>query len=82
MLPSKPAKFAIGDKVRIRKKIGVFEKGYMPNWLKRFSLLQKYNAQTQQVTKYLIATTERFRARFMKKSFKNQTKRCSESKRL
>jgi len=40
-LPSKPAKFEIEDKVRIRKKKGVFEKGYMPNWTEEIFIVSK-----------------------------------------
>jgi len=46
-LPSKPEKFAIGDKVRIRKKKGSLRKATCRTGLKRFSFFQKYNAQTQ-----------------------------------
>jgi len=40
-LPSKPAKFAIGDKVKIRKKKGVFEKGDMPNLTEEIFIVSK-----------------------------------------
>jgi len=42
------AKFKIGDKVRIQKKKGVFEKGFTPNWTEVFivSKIQRTNPVT------------------------------------
>jgi len=40
-----PVKFAFGDKVRIHKKKGFFEKGYMPNWTEEVFIIQKYSKQ-------------------------------------
>ena len=35
-------KFKVGDKVRISKKKGTFEKGYLPNWTEEvFSIAQR-----------------------------------------
>jgi len=34
-LKRKKSKFSVGDKVRITKKKGVFEKGYTPRWTKK-----------------------------------------------
>jgi len=46
-LPSKPAKFSIGDKVRIIKKKGVFEKGDMLNWTEEIFIVSKIQRKTQ-----------------------------------
>jgi len=46
------AKFKTGDKVRIQKKKGLFEKGFTPNWTEVFTVskIQKTNPVTYTIT--------------------------------
>ena len=46
------AKFKIGDKVRILKKKGLFEKGFIPNWTEVFTVskIQRTNPVTYKLT--------------------------------
>jgi len=49
------AKFKIGDKVRILKKKGLFEKGFTPNWTEEvftISKIQRPNPATYKITDY------------------------------
>jgi len=49
------AKFKIGDKVRIQKKKGLFEKGFTPNWTEEVftvSKIQRTNPVTYKITDY------------------------------
>ena len=45
------AKFKTGDKVRILKKKGLFEKGFIPTGQKKCSPFQKFNEPTQLLIK-------------------------------
>jgi len=45
------AKFKTGDKVRILKKKGFFEKGFTPNWTEKCSQFQKFKEPTQLLIK-------------------------------
>jgi len=53
-LPRRPvrAKFKTGDKVRILKKKGLFEKGFTPNWTEVFTIskIQRTNPVTYKIT--------------------------------
>ena len=49
------AKFKTGDKVRILKKKGLFEKGFIPNWTEEVftvSKIQRTNPVTYKITDY------------------------------
>jgi len=49
------AKFKIGDKVRIQKKKGLFEKGFTPNWTEEVftvSKIKRTNPVTYEITDY------------------------------
>jgi len=45
------AKFKTGDKIRILKKKGLFEKGFTPNWTEEVSPIQKFKEPTQLLIK-------------------------------
>ena len=49
------AKFKTGDKIRIQKKKGLFEKGFTPNWIEEMftvSKIQRTNPVTYKITDY------------------------------
>ena len=76
------AKFKTGDKVRIRKKKGLFEKGFTPNWTEEVftvSKIQRTNPVTYKITDY---NDEKFKGLSMSKSFRRHRKRFTELRRL
>ena len=76
------AKDKIGDRVRIQKKKGLFEKGFTPNWTEEvftISKIQRTNPVTYKITDY---NDEKFKGLSMSKSFRRHRKRFTELRRL
>ena len=65
------AKFKTGDKVRILKKKGLFEKGFTPKW--------RTNPVTYKIADY---NDEEVQAHSMSKSFRRHHKKFTELRRL
>jgi len=76
------AKFKTGDKVRILKKKGLFEKGFTPNWTEEVftvSKIQKTNPVTYKITDL---NDEEIQGLSMNKSFRRHHKKFTELRRM
>ena len=76
------AKFKTGEKFRIQKKKGHFEKGFTPKWTEEVftvSKIQRTNPVTYKITDY---NDEKFKGLSMSKSFRRHRKRFTELRRL
>ena len=78
----KTPKFSVGDKVRISKKKGIFEKGYTPKWTEEIftiSKIQYTDPITYKITDY---NGEEIKGNFTNESYRKRRKKRSELRRL
>ena len=76
------AKFEIGDKVRIQKKKGLFEKGFTPNWREEVFTISKIQRTNPVTYKKLTTTMKKFKGFSMNKSFRRHHKKFTELRKL